>query len=160
MEPIEMLEQVLVAGVIATVALDMWQWCLKLTSGVPTTNWSLVGRWFGHIPRGKLFHRAITEAAPVPYEAVIGWAAHYAVGVIYAAVYLGVIWFVLGTGPTLTSAVGFGVLTVVVPWFLLQPGMGLGVLATRAPDPSLLRVHSLSSHLAFGVGLSLIVPVV
>lgn len=43
--------------------------------------------------------------------------------------------------------------TAVAPWFLMQPGMGLGVLARNAPGPGIVRAHSLSSHIAFGAGL-------
>jgi hypothetical protein len=70
----------------------------------------------------------------VRYERAVGWIAHYVVGVIYAALYLALVWFVLGTGPTQSTAVGFGAVTVIAPWFLMQPGMGLGVLARRAPS--------------------------
>jgi hypothetical protein len=147
--------QVFLVGAIATAALDVWQLLVKVTFGVPATNWALVGRWFCHIPRGKLIHNGITNTEPVPGEAILGWIAHYAVGLIYAAIYLSAVWFVLDAGPTLTSALVFGAVTVFAPWLLLQPGMGLGVFARRAPKPRVARVHSLSSHVAFGAGLYL-----
>lgn len=146
-------QQVMVLGVVATAALDLWQRFVARVVGVPATDWALVGRWFSYLPRGRFVHPGIGSSEPVLYERAVGWIAHYVVGVIYAALYLALVRFVLGTGPTLATAVGFGVVTVIVPWFLMQPGMGLGVLARRAPRPAVVRAHSLSSHVAFGIGL-------
>lgn len=155
MQSMDFAQQVILAGVIATAVLDLWQWLVKLVFGVPPTNWALVGRWFSYIPHGKLVHEGIGNSEPVPREAAMGWIAHYAVGLIYAAIYVAFAWFVLGSGPTFPSALGFGVITVIAPWLLLQPGMGLGIFARNAAKPNVVRAHSLSSHVAFGVGLYL-----
>jgi len=37
---------ILLAGVIACLAMDVWQQILKRMSGIPATNWAIVGRWF------------------------------------------------------------------------------------------------------------------
>ncbi|MCK5276582.1 MAG: DUF2938 family protein [Alphaproteobacteria bacterium] len=39
----------IVAGVFATVVLDIWQRVLRAATGIPPTNWGMVGRWFGHM---------------------------------------------------------------------------------------------------------------
>jgi hypothetical protein len=45
--------------------------------------------------------------------------------------------------------------TVVAPYFILQPAMGLGIAARRAPNPAMARLHSLVTHVVFGFGLYL-----
>jgi hypothetical protein len=78
---------------------------------------------------------------------------HYAIGIIYAGAYLILIVALLKESPTLVSAVVFGVATVAAPWFILQPGLGLGVFARRAPRPNVVRLSSLSVHTVFGASL-------
>jgi hypothetical protein len=40
-----------------------------------------------------------------------------------------------------------------VPFFVMQPAMGLGFAASRARRPGAARVQSLLTHLVFGGGL-------
>ncbi len=54
----------------------------------PRTNWRLVGRWIGHMRDGQFRHVSIGSSRPIAHEAVLGWAFHYVVGCIYAALYL------------------------------------------------------------------------
>jgi hypothetical protein len=145
--------EVLVGGLVATAMLDLWQLAVKGLFGVPPTNWAFVGRWMLYIPAGKFRHRAIAETTPVSHEATAGWLFHYLIGVIYAAVYLILVQLFFNGAVALPTAVAFGAVTVVAPWFVLQPGMGLGVLASNAKQPNVVLAHSLSSHLVFGVGL-------
>lgn len=140
-------------GVFATAVIDLWALLLKKGFGLPTTNWAMVGRWFGHLPRGVFVHNPITESDAVAHEHLIGWVAHYVVGILYALLYFFVVVDVLSTTPTLLSAVVFGLLTLLVPAFILQPGLGLGVFARHAPQPGVTRLISLSLHVIFGVSL-------
>ncbi|HMM36044.1 MAG TPA: DUF2938 family protein, partial [Thermoanaerobaculia bacterium] len=55
--------------------------------------------------------------------------------------------------PALLPALLFGLVTVVFPFFVMQPALGLGVASARAPDPARARLKSLMSHAAFGLGL-------
>ena len=55
--------------------------------------------------------------------------------------------------PALLPAVLWGVGTVVFPLFIMQPALGLGVAAAKAPNPTQARVKSLATHTVFGVGL-------
>ena len=68
--------------------MDIWALLLKAAAGLPLPNWGLVGRWFCHLTRGKVFHDDIGAAEPYPNELAIGWIAHYAVGILYAAILL------------------------------------------------------------------------
>ncbi len=153
MTAMNFVQQALLAGIAATVALDLWQLLVQQVFRVPATNWAMVGRWFSHLPRRTVRHQAIGEAEPVQFETATGWIAHYLVGLGYAVVYLILVGPLLGTGPSLATAFGFGVISVVMPWFFMQPCVGLGVMARKAPKPGVVRAHSFSSHVAFGVGL-------
>jgi hypothetical protein len=42
---------------------------------------------------------------------------------------------------------------VAAGWFLLQPGLGLGVAASRLPHPNRVRALNLAAHVVFGLGL-------
>src|SRR5262249_56305869 len=105
------------------------------------------------VPPGVLVNQPITATAPVYGERVIGGGFHYAVGIVYAALYLAVVRLGLGSGPTLVSAVVFAAALLVVPWFLMQPAVGLGFMAARAPRPGATRALNISAHVMFGIGL-------
>jgi hypothetical protein len=143
----------LLAGIIATLATDLWGWLLQSVAGLPTANWGLVGRWVAWMPRGVFVHRPITATPAVRGEVAIGWIFHYAVGIIYAALYLAIMRLGFGSGPTLISAVVFALILLVAPWFVMQPALGLGFIAARTPKPAVARVVSISMHTWFGVGL-------
>jgi hypothetical protein len=84
---------------------------------------------------------------------LVGWIAHYTIGVGLALAFLVVVsrdWLVR---PALLPAVLWGVGTVVFPLFIMQPALGLGVAASRTPNPTQARVKSLVTHTVFGVGL-------
>jgi Protein of unknown function (DUF2938) len=147
--------EVVVTGIVATLATDLWQRLLQPVTGLPPASWGLVGRWVAWMPRGVLVHRPIAATAPVHGERAIGWGFHYAVGIVYAALYLAVVRLGLGSGPTLISAVLFAVALLVVPWFVMQPALGLGFMAARTPRPGATRAINISAHVVFGIGLYL-----
>lgn len=57
--------------------------------------------------------------------------------------------------PTLLPALAFGVVTTLVPLLVMQPAFGLGLAASKAPNPNRARLKSLMTHTVFGVGLYL-----
>jgi len=140
-------------GIFATLGTDVWAAIVKHVLRLPTANWAMVGRWFAYIPRGIFVHRPVSESAAVPGELAIGWAAHYIVGILYGVSYLVMVGVLFSSKPTLTTALAFGLATLVAPWFIMQPGMGAGFLASRMPRPGLTRLISVSMHAAFGVSL-------
>jgi len=50
-------------------------------------------------------------------------------------------------------ALCFGIGTVVLPFFVMQPAMGAGVASSRTPTPVLNVLKSLANHTVFGLGL-------
>jgi len=140
-------------GVFATIIIDLWALVLKYGFKQQTTDWGMAGRWFANLPRGHFIHRPISKTAPVKHENLIGWIMHYIVGITYAGMYIVIVNDVFKTQPTLLNAILFGVVTVVAPWFIMQPGFGMGIMGRYAPNPNMKRLMSLGVHSLFGMAL-------
>lgn len=144
-----------VLGTGATALIDTWSFARKKLFGMPGLDFGLVGRWFVHLARGRFRHTRISEAEPVADERVIGWVAHYAIGIVFAA-FLPAIWGMEWVcDPTPAPAFTVGIISAVAPFFIMQPGMGLGVAARLAPHPASARIQTLLTHSIFGLGLYL-----
>jgi hypothetical protein len=149
----ETIYQGLLIGIVATIGQDIWEVIVNHIFRWPTAGPALIGRWLGHMPRGVFVHRSIRESAAVPNEQLIGWVAHYLTGIVYGVTYLGFVRICLSSDPTIISAVIFGLVSLIAPWFVVQPGMGIGFFASKAPRPGMVRLVSLSLHLVFGLSL-------
>ena len=145
----------LAIGVGATALMDVWAVALKRFWCIPSLNLAMVGRWLGHLPRGTVTHANIAQAAPVRDEAILGWTAHYLIGVLFAAVLLALAGQEWVRQPTFAPALLAGLVSVAAPFCILQPGMGAGVAASKTPHPGAARLRSLMAHTAFGIGLYL-----
>jgi len=143
----------LLTGAGATAVTDFWAVARKRLFGVPAPNYGLVGRWLAYIPRGRLRHDSIAAARPVNGERLIGWTAHYLIGISFAAILLGIWGLEWLRQPTLAPALAVGIGTVAAPFLLMQPGMGAGIAASRTPRPAAARLQSLITHAIFGLGL-------
>ena len=44
---------------------------------------------------------------------------------------------------------------LVLPYFVMMPGMGMGIAASRTPKPNVARLKSLVGHSVFGCGMYL-----
>lgn len=145
----------LAIGVGATVVLDLWSLYVAKAFRVRGLDFGLLGRWVGHLGRGRLRHESMQAAAPIAGERIIGWATHYATGIVFAAVLLVLAGPGWAKAPTPLPALGFGLVTLLFPFLVTQPAMGSGFAAARTPDPTAARLRSLGSHLVFGLGLYL-----
>jgi hypothetical protein len=147
------LPQAIAVGIGATAVTDLWGVALARLFGVPAANYCLVGRWVLHMPDGVFRHASIAKAATKPAECAAGWLAHYAIGSAFALMLMvaaGPSWL---HAPTVGPALLFGLVTVVFPYFIMQPAFGLGVAAARTPNPTQARLRSLMTHAVFGFGL-------
>lgn len=142
-----------VVGVGATVLMDVWAIVLWKAFGQARPNWAPVGRWFWHLKNGVIFHDDIGKVEPYGHELALGWTSHYAVGILYGvilALIVGDSWF---AAPTFLPAWILGIVTVGAGWFLLQPGLGIGVAASKLPNANKVRLLNLVSHTVFALGL-------
>jgi hypothetical protein len=151
-EPIYVLAAIAI-GIGASLLMDLWNLFLKHIFSIPSLNYCLLGRWLLHMPGGTFRHARITATPQKPLECAVGWIAHYTIGVVFAFVFV-----VLASGdwlesPTLLPALLYGIGTVVLPLFIMQPSFGLGIASSRTLDPTRARLKSLLTHTVFGVGL-------
>lgn len=149
----ETLARVAVIGIGGSAAIDLWGAFLRRMAGVTTLDYALLGRWIGHMPKGRFLHARIGSAEPIAGERQIGWVAHYAIGIGFALALPmigGVDWV---RDPTLGPAMLVGLASVVAPWVVMQPAMGGGIAGSRTPDPTATRLRNLSTHAAYGLGL-------
>ena len=102
---------------------------------------------------GTFKHANITAVPKRPVECAIGWIAHYLIGIAFALM------LVIPTSgswlerPSLLPALLVGLGTVLIPYFIVQPALGLGIASSKTPNPTQARLKSLMTHTVFGVGL-------
>jgi hypothetical protein len=152
--PLQEFPLAMLIGIGATAVMDAWLLLLKHL-GVPTLNFAFIGRWVGHLFRGQFAHAAIAKAVPIRGELAWGWFTHYAVGMAFATVLVGLQGADWVRSPTLLPALAVGVCTVAAPLLVMQPAMGSGFAASRTPTPLKNCLRSLANHTVFGFGLYL-----
>jgi hypothetical protein len=143
----------LAVGAGATLFMDIWALLLKYTFRVPRADYCLVGRWLCHMPEGMFRHASIVAAVPKRFECAVGWIAHYVLGIIYVLVLVAFAsksWLVR---PTIWPAILLAVGSLLVPFLIMQPAFGIGIAASKTPNPTQARLRSVMAHVAFGVGL-------
>jgi hypothetical protein len=144
---------VIAMGAAGAALMDLWSLALRRLWKVPTLDYAMLGRWIGHLTRGRFFHERIASSEPIPAERPLGWLAHYLIGITFAVpvIVLG------GPGwidrPTLVPAMLVAMATIAAPWFVMQPGMGLGIAGSRSARPAATRVRNLATHAVYGLGL-------
>jgi hypothetical protein len=153
-ETVEFALRTILIGVGATLAMDVWALLLRQL-GIPSLSFALLGRWLGHIPRGRWMHESIGAATPVRGELSLGWAAHYSIGLGFAALLLSTFGLAWARSPSLPPALFIGIVTVAAPLLVLQPAMGAGIASSKTPTPVLNSIKSLVTHTVYGFGLYL-----
>ncbi|WP_350283813.1 DUF2938 domain-containing protein [Nitrosomonas sp.] len=142
-------------GIGGTIILDIYAFLLQRLFDVPATNWQMVGRWLGHMPGGNFIQTNLGQARPVPGERVLGWIFHYVIGIGYGLL-LVAIW---GSGwlfePGITEPLILALMLLVLPYFVMMPGMGMGIAGSRAPKPYVACLKSMAGHSIFGIGMYL-----
>ncbi|HNB54002.1 MAG TPA: DUF2938 domain-containing protein [Anaerolineales bacterium] len=145
----------LLMGIGATLTFDLWGLFVKYAFKIPPSNLCLVGRWVRYMPEGIFTHANLAVSPKKRGECAVGWLAHYSIGVTFALTFAAWVsdeWF---QSPTPLPAILFGVVTVLAPFFIMQPAFGLGIAASKTSNPTQARLRSLMNHTAFGFGLYL-----
>ncbi|GEK09626.1 DUF2938 domain-containing protein [Pseudoalteromonas sp. McH1-7] len=153
MEKLEILLLASVIGIGATIVMDIYGALLMRIFAIARLDYALLGRWVGHFLKGKVSHNGIARSAPIARETILGWLVHYVTGVVFVflfLVYQGKAWVY---NPDLWSVLAFGALTTVFPYFIMQPCFGMGIAASKLPNPQKARVKTLATHLVFGAGM-------
>jgi len=152
MTALQSLAQTAFIGIAATAVMDVWLMLLK-RMGAQTLDFALVGRWVGHLFRGRIAHASIRQSPRIPGEVAWGWLTHYAVGIAFAGLLVLVQGLAWTQSPSLLPAIAVGMSTVVAPLFVMQPAMGSGFAASKTPTPLKNCIRSLANHTVFGLGL-------
>jgi hypothetical protein len=148
----------LLAGLIATLTMDVGSAALRSTGLTAGLSPHLLGRWFAALARGGLGRRSILDAPASRGEVPLALVCHYLIGVGLTLAFLTLV-RAIPSKPTPTAqivlALGFGLATNVLPWLVMFPSMGFGLFGRGAPSALLLLRTSFVNHLFFGVGLAL-----
>jgi hypothetical protein len=153
-EKVEFVLRTVLIGAGATLVMDGWALVLR-RFGMPSLNFALLGRWLGQLPRGTWVHESIAREAPVRGERLIGWSAHYAIGMTFAALLLSTFGLKWARSPSVLPALVIGIVTVVAPLLILQPALGAGIASSKTAHPILNSMKSLLTHTVYGLGLYL-----
>ncbi len=145
----------IIIGLGATLTFDLWALFLKHAFKIPPSNICLVGRWLRYMPAGTFKHSNIVSAPRKSAECAVGWIAHYMIGISFASAFIALLGQDWLQRPTLIPAIVFGIVTVLAPFFIMQPSLGFGFAASKMSNPTQARIRSLMNHTAFGVGLYL-----
>ena len=148
----EAISRIVLIGIGATLTMDLWAWILR-RAGVPSLNFAFLGRWIGHLREGRFVHANIAKSAPVRGERILGWSAHYAIGISFAALLVSTFGLEWARTPSLLPALAIGIVTVVAPLFVLQPALGAGIASSKTPTPVFNCVKSVVTHIVYGFGL-------
>jgi len=152
-DTVQLLTRGVIIGVGAAVLMDVWALFARRVLDIQGLDYALLGRWIGHFPRGRFIHQRIASAEPVRGERPLGWVAHYSIAVAFAFLLLAIWGLAWARSPTIWPALLIGLGTIVAPWFILQPGMGAGIAASRTPNPRAARLRNLATHSVYGIGL-------
>lgn len=149
---LEFIVKSILIGVGATLVFDIYI-RLLMKIGLPGSNWTMGGRWFAYIPRGKIVHDSIATSPSLPGETAVGWMMHYVTGIVFAVVLIAIWGLGWTREPTLGPALIVGVTTVLLGWCVMSPCMGGGIAGQKRPDRWTVRAVQLSAHVVFGLGL-------
>lgn len=140
----------LVVGIGSTFALDIWVTLLERLTGLPATNWGMVGRWLDGLSRGQFVLDGTNSTTASGREKAIGWLFHYAVGLAYAFL-IPLLWGadVMTTLPVLPFVVIGLVASTAAGLVILYPGMGGGLFASRLPNQAATIVYLIVAHAVF-----------
>ncbi|MGJ1204274.1 DUF2938 domain-containing protein [Sphingobacterium lactis] len=144
--------KIIAIGIGATITMDLYTQFLKVFQ-IKSLDYRFVGRWIAYFPKGKFTHQKIMDSPPQPNELLLGWVAHYFIGISFAFLLILVTGKEWLTKPTLLPALIIGILTTVAPFFLMQPAFGFGIAASKLPDPNMTRMKSIITHSVYGLGL-------
>lgn len=140
-------------GAGGAALMDAWAWLSRHAFDIQGLDYALLGRWIGHFRSWRFFHERIAAAAPVRGEPVLGWVAHSSIGVVFALPLLAIWGLEWASSPTLWPAGAVGLATIVAPWFVMQPALGAGIAASRAPNPAATRAWNVATHVVYSIGL-------
>lgn len=145
-------------GFVGSVLMDITESKMAkfgISSGV---TGKYIGRWVAGLFNGVLMHRNIADTAPANNEERIAQIFHFVVGGGVVALFYPLFIVALGldnSSSHLIYATIFGLITSILPWFILMPSFGWGVFGLKAPSGSRPVISPILSHIPYGFGIGL-----
>jgi hypothetical protein len=141
-------------GIFATFIMDfLARYLVKINFIISFVTPKAIGRWFLYIFRGKFKHEDIYKTPALNNEKSWSIISHYLIGIVLAGIYLLLEMNVPIIRDQIWMTLIFGIATVFLPWFWLLPGIGLGFMASKSSNRSLVIRTNLVNHTNFGLGL-------
>lgn len=147
-------------GLVGAVFMDIVETYLSrfgINSGVNATH---IGKWVLGLLQGRVYHANIDASAASNHELPIAAIFHYIVGGgVVALGYPAIMLFFATVEPVwhIPLSLLFGLMTCVLPWFILMPAIGKGVFGRTMPLDARPVLAPILSHLGYGLGLGLTV---
>lgn len=147
-----------IGGLVGSILMDFTEDKMAkngINSGV---TGAYIGRWVNGFKKGIFIHSNIINTQPVKNEIRIGKAFHFVVGGGVVALFYPLFLEILGLSLSanhLILATIFGLLTSVLPWFVLMPSFGWGVFGLKAPKGARTILSPMLSHMPYGFGIGL-----
>ena len=115
--------------------MDVWSAVLRRRFGIPrstTASWAAGSATWRE---GDSSTTASPASTPIRGERAPGWVAHYSIGVTLALLLPAIVGRAWLTSPTIWPALAIGLATIVAPWFVMQPAMGVGFCGSQVTEP-------------------------
>lgn len=144
-------------GLAGTYLMDVTAGVLRAYQIRSGTSLELIGRWFGYLLRGTMYHGAIESAQALPSEKGYGLFFHYIIAGAGIALLYPLVLYVLqpdGWQEHLLAIGVFGIATNIFPWLWMMPSFGWGIAGIKREPKAQTIVAPLFTHMAhaFGVG--------
>lgn len=148
--------EIICMGIFSTFFMDtLGRTLVKLKIVRPALESYILGRWVLYILRGKFVHKDIHQTPALKNEKNAALISHYLIGIVLIGIYI----FLETKIPVLRTQILmpiiFGVTTVLLPWLWLYPGIGFGLLASKAKNKLDFIIFSIINHLNFGIGMTI-----
>ena len=147
-----------VAGLIGSVFMDLAELQMSKSGVSSGVKGAYIGRWVKGVMGGVFIQPDIVKTSPVENEQDIGQLFHFIVGGGVVALAYPMFLLIIDLGVSanhLLWATLFGLLTCVLPWFVLMPSLGWGVFGRKAPSGSRPIIAPILSHIAYGLGIGI-----
>lgn len=138
-----------VVGVASTIVLDVWVLIVQKVTGIPPTNWGIVGRWVLGLFEGEL---VIDDASSEPsiFERTVGWLFHYVIGISYAILLILIYGEAIISNPTVMPFVIVGlVISTIAGLGILMPALGAGFFGRLLPNKPVTYLYVIVAHAVF-----------
>lgn len=153
----------MLGGLVGTVLMDITDWIagkLKIPWGGCGGN-AAIGRWLLGLLRGRYVHANINESKSLKNETAVGWVFHYFTGATVALTYPAVFLGFTGAVPSnnLIPGLIWGLVTAILPWFVLFPGFGWGFFGIRSPRNVRPVLSPSIEHSIYGLGVGMVLTI-